>query len=363
MKLRVLRKDHTVIATVALLFGLGLIAINAIWPAAFGVFIAIGGVIGALMVLYEVRLTKRIAQAEFIRDLQSGFASDQNIVELWTKLLMKEDITARDRPRVSSYLTFFETLHLLLAKGALELPLTDDLFRNRFFTAIGNKGILDTALIREAGAFANIHELISNWHDHLLTQGIPIHPGYYSYVQALTEAKGFAVARLRAGDLPALVELQDQVLADLRGTPWLRANTDVMLKECLTDHITLGVRDGGELVAAAVLYDAGTTEESLNKYFTDDVAQLERSVNLKLVLVMPEHRGAGLGRTLVELLEQQATGLGKAEVLCTIHPKNMPSKSLFKTLGYRRKGTVMTTYGKRDVFTRPLPSLNTRWAR
>ena len=74
MKLRALRKDHAVTAIAAGLFALGLIAVNVLWPAAFGVFIAIGGTIGALVVVYEVRLTKRLAQAEFIRDLQTSFA-------------------------------------------------------------------------------------------------------------------------------------------------------------------------------------------------------------------------------------------------------------------------------------------------
>ncbi len=363
MKLRVLRKDHTVIAIVAGMFGLGLIAINVVWPAAFGVFIAVGGVIGALMVLYEVRLTKRIAQAEFIRDLQSGFTSDANIGELWRKLLLKEAVTADDRFIVSSYLTFFETLHLLLAKGALELPLTDDLFRNRFFTAIGDKGVLDTALIRQAGAFANIHDLIETWHAYLLGNGIPIHPGYYSYVHSLTEAKGYQLTRLGPDDLPALMDLQERVIDTLTEDAWLRANTDVMLKECLTDHVALGVRHAGELVAAAVLYDGATTDENIRKYFTDDAAALGRAVNLKLVLALPEHRRAGLARALVELLEQRATDLGKGEVLCTIHPKNEPSRSLFTLLGYRRVGRVSTSYGKRDVFARPLPALSARWAR
>ncbi|MFT4299980.1 MAG: hypothetical protein QM597_10130 [Aeromicrobium sp.] len=116
-RVRSLRREHLVIGTVALFFGVGLIVISATWPEAFGVFIAIGGVVGALMVLYEVRLTKQIAQAEFIRDLQSGFASDENIGTLWKKLLLKEPITEADRPLVSSYLTFFETLHLLVSRA------------------------------------------------------------------------------------------------------------------------------------------------------------------------------------------------------------------------------------------------------
>lgn len=363
VKTRVLRREHAFIVIPAMLFAVGLIAVNAVWPAAFTVFIAIGGVTGALMVLYEVGLTKRIAQAEFIRELQTGFTSNHNIEELWRKLLLREEITAKDRPLVSGYLTFFETLHLLVERGAIDFSLTDDLFRNRFFTAIGNKGILDTALISEAGAFANIHDLIETWHQHLLNNDIPIHWGYYSYIRALTEAKGFQIVDLTPSDLPALLRLQDRVLEGLGDEPWLRANTEVMLKECLAEHVTLGARRGDELVAAAVLYDAGTGSESIKHYVSEDEAELTQSINLKLVLTLPEHRRAGLGRTLIELLERRATELDKREILCTVHPKNAPSKALFGRLGYDRVGRASTPYGKRDVYARRLPTLKKRWAR
>lgn len=363
MKVRILRKDHIVLSIAAGIFGLALIAINAEWPSAFGVFIAIGGSFGALMVLYEIRMTKRIAQAEFIRDLQTSFSTDNNIGELWRKLLLKEEITAADRPLVSSYLTFFETLHLLLEKGALDLDLTDDLFRNRFFTAVGDKGVLDTALISQAGAFANIHDLIATWHDHLVLVGTPIHPGYYRYIRALTEAKGYEIVRLDGSDLPDLMALQERVIDSLEDASWLRANSEEMLAESLKAHITFGARREGQLAAAAVLYDGKRTEESIREYFTKDVAQLDRSINLKLVLTDPEHRGQGLARTLVEILEPEAAALDKAEMLSTIHPKNRPSQALFELLGYERIGKVDTAYGKRLVYGRVLPRWKKRWAR
>lgn len=363
MKLRIIRRDYVAVAIAAALFALGLVTVNMLWPAAFGVFIAIAGTIGALVVVYEVRLTKRLAQAEFIRDLQTSFSSDANICELWRKVLLDEEITGADRAMVSSYLTFFETLHLLVDKGTLDLGLTEDLFRNRFFKAVGNQGVLETALVKEAGSFANIHNLIATWHDYLLTNNIPIHPGYYGYVKAITEAKGYQITRLRDHDLQDLEVLQDEVLSTLDDRSWLRANTDVMLKECLANHVTLGARFGGQLVAAAVLFDGGESEESIKHYLTDDPGKLRQSINLKLVLALPAHRKKGLSRTLVELLEKEASDLGKAEIVCTIHPKNQPSESLFRLLGYHRVGSVSTDYGKRAVFARSLPRVDKRWAR
>lgn len=363
MKLRALRKDPVAVIMSALLVGLALVVVNVIWPEAFVVSVAIGGLLGAFMVLYEVRLTKRLAQAEFIRDLQSGFAGDASIGAIWSKLLLKEEITSADRPLVSSYLTFFETLYLLVDRGALELGLADDLFRNRFFTAVGDKGILDTALVGQAGSFTNIHHLIATWHNHLLSRRIPMHQGYYSYVRAITEAKGYEVVQLGEGDLVDLLSLQDDVLTSLEDRSWLRENTDTMLKECLASHVTLGARYEGRLVAAAVLYDGGESEESIRRHFTEDPDALAKSINLKLVLAHKEHRRQGVSRALIELLEQQAMALGKTDLVCTIHRKNEPSKGLFRLLGYSRLGSVSTPYGKRKVYARKLPLVDRRWAR
>jgi ribosomal protein S18 acetylase RimI-like enzyme len=363
VRIRGLRKDHTIVVLVVLIFGIGLIAINMTFPAIFGVAIAMAGVVGALMVLYEVRLTKRIAQAEFIRDLQTGFTADDKISEVWRRLLLGEEITAEDRPLVSNFLTFFETLHLLLRRGALELKLTDELFRNRFFTAVGDQGILDTALLKHAGSFTNIHRLIEDWHAYWLENDVPIHPGYHRYVRALSEAKGFEIERLGAEDLPQLMQLQDSVLASLGGRSWLRRNSEEMMSGCLTQHVTLGARHNGTLVAAAVLYDGGTGDENIRGYFTRKPQTLERAINLKAVFVSPDYGRNGLGRTLVELLEQEASAVSKAEILCTIHPHNVPSRALFTALGYRRLRRVRTKYGARLVYARPLALAEQRWTR
>lgn len=366
MRPRVRRREHTVVLFIAFLFILSLIAVNAIWPQGFTVFIAIGGTLGALMVLYEVRLTKQIAQAEFIRDLQTSFASDPNIGELWRRLLLDEKIGPDDRHLMSSYLTFFETVFLLQDRGALDLTMTDDLFRNRFFTAIGHPVVLRETLLKKVGAFTNIHELISVWYHHLLTHRKPIHDGYYSYIEAVLEAKGFEIVELNKRHLDGLLALQSTVLDSLEHREWLRENPAEALLECLTSdgsHVALGALRDGKLVAAAILYDGGTGKESIKRYLTDDEALMRESINLKLVLADPQYRRHRLGATLVKLLEQRAYKLGRREILCTIHPRNVPSSGLFKGLGYARERIVSTTYGKRAVYARSLRSIDAHWIR
>ncbi|MFT4299981.1 MAG: GNAT family N-acetyltransferase [Aeromicrobium sp.] len=222
-----------------------------------------------------------------------------------------------------------------------------------------------TALIKQAGAFANIHDLIETWHQHMLSTGVPIHDGYYSYIEELSRAKGFDIDDLAVGDLPDLMALQLDVTAALGDGAMLRANDEDMLRSCLSDHLTLGARwrDSGDLAAAAILYDGGTGEESIKKYLTDDPDEIAGTINLKLVLTSPDARHQGLARTLIELLEQRAVAAGKREILCTIHPGNKASQGLFTLLGYERVAKVTTSYGLRLVFARSLPSLTKRWSR
>lgn len=369
MRVRVRRREHAIVLFIAFFFILSLVAVNAVWPQGFTVFIAIGGTVGALMVLYEVRLTKQIAQAEFIRDLQTSFASDPQIGELWRRLLLDEKIEASDRHLMSSYLTFFETVYLLQDRGALDLSMMDDLFRNRFFTAVGHPVVLRETLLKKVGAFTNIHELIAVWYQHLLTQRKPIHDGYYSYIEAVVEAKGFELVELNASHLDELLALQATVLESLDHQEWLRENSAETLLECLRantgngGHFAMGAMHGGKLVAAAILYDGGNGDESIKRYLTDDDALIKSSINLKLVLADPKQRRHRLGATLVKLLEQRAYKLGRREILCTIHPRNKPSSALFTKLGYAKASTVSTSYGKRAVYARSLRSIDAHWIR
>lgn len=363
MKMKARRRDKSIITISALFTALGLVVVNEIWPRLFVVVIAFVGVLGAFLVIYEVQTTKRLAEAEFVHSLQTTFTSDVSIGVIWRKLLLQDRILELDRPLVSSYLTFFETLYLMIERGILSFSIADDLFRNRFFMAIGNDDVLKIALLRHAGSFQNIHSLIREWHHYLLSHELPIPLGYYSYIQGVLEAKGFQFKRLNIKDLSDLIDLQSRVLASPEISQLLRNNSDEMLEECLSKHITVGARFNDQLIAAAILYDGKLGEENIGKYISDDAQYLDGIINLKLVLTIQEYRRQGIGRSLIELLELEAVRLGKSEILCTVRGNNHPSQRLFKLLGYGRISSASTSYGRREIFARSLPSLNHRWAR
>jgi ribosomal protein S18 acetylase RimI-like enzyme len=336
---------------------ISLVAVNFLMPDVLTLAVAIVGLAGGLFVLYEIRLTKRIAQAEFIRDLNSSFSEHANIDELWRMLLLGEPITTADRHRVSSYLTFFETVHLLIARGVIEFSLIDDLFRNRFFSAVGNPGIQRTALMRNSESFLNIHDFVDQWRDFLRSRGIALPPGYYSYRRGIIESRGYQVAILGEDDVDAILDLQNEVQTSLADTNWLRDNSREMFLECLTrvEHAVVGIHRGDKLVAVGILFDGGDSPENIARYLTDDRAEHSRACNLKLVLVSPAEQRNGLASALVELCEEIARDRHKTQILCTIHPQNRASQKLFASAGFRKRKRIDSTYGVRDVFAHDVP--------
>ncbi len=341
-----------------MLFFFFIIVVHIFWPGALAVALAIGGGIGGLLVLYEVRLTKRIAQAEFIRDLQTSFTSDAEIGILWRKILLEEEITAADRYHMSNYLTFFETLHILHVRDALDFALTDDLFRNRFFRAIGHPVILRETILKSPESFRNIRALIGEWMEYCFANDVPTHRGYADYETLRTSHAGFTRVQLGPDDLDEVLELQQVTLTSLGERAVLRKNDSAMFAECLADpaHQVLGWRSDtdGTLVSLAILYDAGLGPESIRRYETDDADALVESINLKLVMTRPGHKRAGLSRSLILGLEQTAMDRGKYEIRATIHPDNTASLKLFGDLGYRQVGKEKTAYGPRVVVRRTL---------
>ena len=340
-----------------LLFSVGGAILLAAQFSSVSILITVASVSGGILALYEIHYARRIAESGFIRDLNTTFTSDEAISELWRRLLLSESITNDHRINISSYFTFFETLYLLMKRGVLRHEMIDDLFRNRFFTAIGNEDIQNIALISNREAFRNVYALTTSWADYLRVKGIPPHPGYQKYLLASTEAAGFQIIQIGSVSLDKLLALQHRVISSIENSSWLRANDEQTLLACLTDHYCLGaVRPNGELVAVAIMYDGGVGDECIIRHITKDVIRQEASANIKLVLVDPKYRRAGLGRSLVEAIEIYAIEKGKHELACTVHSRNRASRHLFESLGFRRIKRVNTTYGSRQIYTRKIPT-------
>lgn len=330
-------------------FGFDLVSISP--GAIFGGIGAIGG----LLVLFEVHTAKQIAQGEFIHGLNSTFISNENITTLWSKILHKEAISVEDRVLISSYLTFFETIHLLRKKRVVDIALIDDLFRNRFFSAIGNENIQDLALFASATSFSNIHGLSREWTSYLQTNQLAQHPGYHSYLRGALRFNGFRIDRLSTDDIDAVLNLQTTVAVNLTDRNVLRENTKETFVNCLEKHYVLGIRNSdSRLVALGILLDPNLEAENIGKLLSIANDNSSTSMDIKLVMVDKQYRRAGTANAIVTLLEGEAIARGKSRTFCTIHKHNRASRALFNSLGYSRVARKHTSYGPRLIFSKEI---------
>lgn len=123
-------------------------------------------VLGVIVVVFELKESKDVAVGEFITNLNNSFQDNDDIKSIYKKLIKNERITEEDQCAVVEYLTFFETIYLLLDRNVLNMKFIDDLFSYRFFAAINNKDIQDMEIIKDADSYMNIYTLDYLWRNY-----------------------------------------------------------------------------------------------------------------------------------------------------------------------------------------------------
>ena len=156
--------------------------------------------------------------------------------------------------------------------------------------------------------------------------------------------------------IDTLCDIQDEAFALLEDDQWLRRNSREMLDSCLRDpHRTIGVFDGEEMAAFAVLYIAGESEENLGRKMGLEGEDILSTANFKLVIVRPKFRGCGLQRTLTLRVEEMAAEMGFRRVCSSVSPYNRYSAANFEAMGYRATGHAVLYGGlERTIFCKEL---------
>ena len=128
-------------------------------PESANIITALTAVVGAVAIWFEMKRSKDMAEGQFISSLNQDFLGNEDIKRLYEKLVAGSEILEEDRVKIVEYMTFFETVFLLLDRGVLALDLTDDLFYYRFQVAVNNKDIQSMELLPDAQYYVNIYTL------------------------------------------------------------------------------------------------------------------------------------------------------------------------------------------------------------
>ena len=134
-------------------------------------------IVSLIIAIRQLGDSKEIARAQFVAELNKSFVENHDYADLYNALQNCNDGACERGPcdektpcslpfqkgLVSNYLTFFETIYLLISDGVLSLPVIDDLFAYRFFLAVHSKFVQEMKIIPQPENFANIFKLEHDW--------------------------------------------------------------------------------------------------------------------------------------------------------------------------------------------------------
>lgn len=143
--------------------------------AFFSLFIA---AVSAWLIAIQLRDSKKLQEAEFIVNLNQTFVDNPGYAKIYSAIEQsdRENIEPQlTRVEVSNYLTFFETIYLLVETGAIKMKTLDDLFEYRFFLVIHNETIQKMKLVDAPFNFRNIYYLEYIWIKYRKENGLSIY--------------------------------------------------------------------------------------------------------------------------------------------------------------------------------------------
>lgn len=129
------------------------------------VSLALAG-ISVFVIILQLDESRRIQEAEFIVHLNQAFVENADYAKVYTELEKSRQENRKPkltRVEISNYLTFFETVYILLSQKAINIKNLDDLFGYRFFLAIHDKTVQKMKLVEAPYNFRNIYYLEKIW--------------------------------------------------------------------------------------------------------------------------------------------------------------------------------------------------------
>lgn len=130
---------------------------------------------GLFSIFIEFRRAKKLAEAQFVTNLNHDFNTTESIIRLYNKLekyyRSGGDVDVFEGTEISDlviYFTFFETLYTLIEKNIISISKIHDLFAYRFFIIVHNLQIQEKELKPYGFSYENIFSLYDKWFDHAI---------------------------------------------------------------------------------------------------------------------------------------------------------------------------------------------------
>lgn len=174
-----MRQNKTLTTTIIVIVVLLLISSIFFESEYVSLLTTIVAVVGGLAIYYQIYKESKIAEGQFIHDLDTSFKCG----EIWGvaqrlftvedyldedgHFIVKEPLRNDEQVDIMAYLTFFETLYLLMEQNVISMADVDQLFRRRFFKATMNREIQELELVKHYYGYTNIYLLDAKWRRYL----------------------------------------------------------------------------------------------------------------------------------------------------------------------------------------------------
>jgi hypothetical protein len=339
---------------------------------ASGLIVTLTAVIGVFALWFQSERNRDLAMGQFIATLNSDFNnSDNNTIQLYHKIVCEEKITSGDRALIAAYLTFFETLYLLVKSDILDISVIDDLFRDRFFSAVHNIEIQNIDLLPDAHTYFNICKLLDLWTTYLvkikkigkpddITRRPVVDLGQRQLPQSFYK-RGlnnvhFHIKRTDEQDDAASIHTLMQSVSDVLK---IKNTGDYFALENL-QYVREHIAKQSSIVLTATLRDdalcgiliakLAEADDELWPFIENN--NTDRVAIMDTIVVAEPNRGYGLQQLLILNAEKTLKSTDIDSLYATVHPQNKPSLDNFLFLDYKICKNIQVYGGKERLLLR-----------
>lgn len=141
------------------------------------VLIILTSIVAAVAVFIQIKRARELATGEFVLSMQQEYAANEKHTELfikcWRDLKEKkeESFSEEDDILILNYLTFFESMYIMVINNVLSMEMLDELFGRRFFVVVNSKKIQEKDLKENYKYYLNVFRLHAIWKTYRIRNG------------------------------------------------------------------------------------------------------------------------------------------------------------------------------------------------
>lgn len=129
--------------------------------------------VGIAAVYYQMKKARELSTGQFALSLHEEYATNGDYADLFIRCW--DDLThdkssninlENDSKNILNYLTFFESLYVMVVNRVLDIEILDEFFGRRFFVVINNRSIQELDLVKNYSYYINVFKLHSLWKEY-----------------------------------------------------------------------------------------------------------------------------------------------------------------------------------------------------